>query len=136
MPKVKPGPDAEDTDLDYPQGREDVATCLKRCEDHLQGCPSPIDRAWLVPKATKTQQQEVTDAANPSGQKIRVLQWNVLSQGELESSIFCNRESNFISVCLGSSGHGQRQLCSLPNVSPELEAEKVQDAGGDCPTRR
>ena len=72
MPKVIPGPDAEDLDLEYPQEQEDLESCLERCSQHLKGFPEPIQRKWIKSK-------ENSEAI--AGEDIRVLQWNVLSQG-------------------------------------------------------
>jgi hypothetical protein len=82
MPKVPPGPDAEDADLQYPEpNSEDVDSCLKRCSEKLAGMPGPIQRVW--------NRAESAQAAREGEEKIRVLQWNVLSQGMCHTARFC-----------------------------------------------
>ena len=74
MPKKIPAPDADDDDVYYPENAEDLRTLLDRCSKQLMSLPPPIERSW-------TKLEEEVDEAN-SGEKVRVLQWNVLSQGE------------------------------------------------------
>ena len=78
MPKVIPAADSHDTDLTYPVGREDLETFLDRCAKQLGSLPPPIERNF----------RKVNNDTNIvcSEEKIRVLQWNVLSQGKQHSS--------------------------------------------------
>ena len=73
--KVIPASDADDHDVYYPSGREDLSTFLSRCSQHLATLPPPIERKWKRRSRTSSEGDAVM------GEKVRVLQWNVLSQG-------------------------------------------------------
>lgn len=91
MPKVSPGKDADDTDLQYPDGSEDLQTCLDRCAEHLTDLPRPIDRSWVGGGSSVSQDQHPSQLSpeTADGEKIRILQWNVLSQGDSHSLKDC-----------------------------------------------
>ncbi len=74
-PKVIPGAGADDTDAEYAAApREGAEDCLRRCARHLGGLPEPIAREWTTEKECESNEKEE--------ETFRVLQWNVLSQGE------------------------------------------------------
>lgn len=78
QPKIIPAGDAQDTDVEYPQGREELKVFLAKCVEQLGDLPAPIERNWR-----KTTENAIT---NPSlkgeaeSETFRVFQWNVLSQ--------------------------------------------------------
>ena len=73
MPKVIPAADSDDTDISYPLGREDLNTFLARCSQQLGSLPPPIERKFRKVNG---------GSSSTAGEKVRVLQWNVLSQGK------------------------------------------------------
>ncbi|TRY73758.1 hypothetical protein TCAL_12530 [Tigriopus californicus] len=78
MPKIAPAPNSDDRDLAYPEEPEDLETTLARCSEHLAGLPEPIERSWSQPLQSKSNEDQNADFQG--GEKIRVLQWNALSQ--------------------------------------------------------
>lgn len=101
MPKVSPAPDADDTDVDYGREREDLETFLNRCAAQLGSLPPPISRKWRKVISSQvyngeqdgrlqlTSFDDISTASTAESrlltsrsgsEKIRVLQWNVLSQ--------------------------------------------------------
>ena len=77
MPKAVPAADPDDEDVAYSAEKETVEDVLAKCEKNLAGQPAPIERVW-VPKAVPEAEAKKVRA----GEKVRVLQWNVLSQGK------------------------------------------------------
>ena len=72
MPKIIPAAESDDADVAYPSGKEDLPSFLSRCSAHLASLPPPIERRW---------RRNVEAATANEGETVRVLQWNVLSQG-------------------------------------------------------
>ena len=91
MPKVIPAASECDCDADvsYPRGREELPEFLARCSRNLGSLPPPIERKWTTKKRSNINSNIIEDydehddeVESESCEKIRVLQWNVLSQGE------------------------------------------------------
>jgi len=100
MPKVIPAASECDCDADVtyppPDAREELPEFLARCSRHLTSLPPPIQRKWInnsnnINNSSSTNSSSSNDDerssvinednnASESGEKIRVLQWNVLSQ--------------------------------------------------------
>ncbi len=74
-PKIIPSADADDYDAEYASSgsRETAPEVLERCRRNLATLPMPIERSW----------SEVNKLEKPV-ETFRVLQWNVLSQGEID----------------------------------------------------
>jgi len=70
---AKAAGDCQDNDLHFPQGTT-PADLLNRCNQELKGLPAPLQRHF---RHYQTDQQSTQDV---SGCKVRVLQWNHLSQ--------------------------------------------------------
>ena len=90
MPKVIPALSESDCDADvsYPREgqREELPEFLARCSRHLASLPPPIERKWKTRRSICNSKEEnsAIDNESESCENIRVLQWNVLSQGEFE----------------------------------------------------
>jgi hypothetical protein len=82
MPKIIPAAESDDTDISYPLGREDLSSFLDRCSKHLSTLPNPIERTWSRKMIAKIDDAAGKNNCEEAGEKIRVLQWNVLSQGK------------------------------------------------------
>ena len=128
-PKVIPGAGADDADAEYAAApREGAEDCLRRCARHLGGLPEPIAREWTTENECGNKEEEEEET-------FRVLQWNVLSQGEHDQFNFPHEsyQTNIFKTC--SSWDEERQLCPLPRERASLADEEVQDAGGDRQAR-
>ena len=115
MPKVIPAASECDCDADVtyppPDAREELPEFLARCSRHLTSLPPPIQRKWInnstnINNSSSTNSSSSNDDerssvinednnASESGEKIRVLQWNVLSQGEF---VFLRYENNTVHI--------------------------------------
>ena len=96
MPKVIPAASESDCDADvsYPREgqREELPEFLARCSRNLSSLPPPIQRKWKNSNSDCDRDnssdgiiednEEHDEVGSESCEKIRVLQWNVLSQGE------------------------------------------------------
>ena len=91
MPKVIPAASESDCDADvsYPREgeRQELGEFLQeRCGRHLASLPPPIERRWRTRNGDNRRRSEGTsEDREDDAEKIRVLQWNVLSQGEFEA---------------------------------------------------
>jgi len=141
MPKKIPCADADDHDADYsPKDKESAEEALDRCRRHLNDLPPPIERQWrsaggrAVAGDPELCCSEGDDSAASSGneeddESLRVLQWNVLSQGE------ANLLPSQLTHCVCSSfGHQERQLRALPGQGFALALQALPHAGGNRPT--
>ncbi len=69
--------DANDDDVYYPKGREDLQQFLQRCSQQLQGLPTPILRRWRkTPKYYCDKSKDITlfieDFVNDYSRSIQV----------------------------------------------------------------
>ena len=81
MPKVIPAANVDDESeagvYPAPGQREPLQRFLERCRAHLDSLPPPIDRSLK----NIDHDHNKDNAKFDGGEKVRVLQWNVLSQG-------------------------------------------------------
>jgi len=106
MPKKIPCADADDPDAEYPDNEEEtVDETLARCRRHLADLPPVIERQWRHVRqgaaevaaaaasgggsegddsttSSSAEEEEEAAAAAAAVESVRVLQWNVLSQGK------------------------------------------------------
>ena len=87
MPKVIPAAESEDADACYPRGREDLTQFLARCSRNLGSLPPPIERKWRRERRSSGGGGSDSRVESEDSEKVRVLQWNVLSQGECAGGV-------------------------------------------------
>merc|ERR1712049_57404 len=87
MPKIRPAPNAEDQDVDFGSNRVSLEAFLKRCRDELGNLPA------VIPRQSRQRTTSLSKDGNEgfyisnafalmNTEKIRVFQWNALSQGK------------------------------------------------------
>ena len=97
MPQIRPAPNAEDQDVDFGPNRVTLEAFLKRCRDELGNLPA------VIPRQSRQRTTSLSKDGNEgfyisnafalmNTEKIRVFQWNALSQGK--SIIIFNKFSN------------------------------------------
>jgi len=85
MPKIRPAPNAEDQDVDFGSNRVSLEAFLKRCRDELGNLPA------VIPRQSRQRTTSLSKDGNEgfyisnafalmNTEKIRVFQWNALSQ--------------------------------------------------------
>eukprot|EP00095_Tigriopus_kingsejongensis_P005846 maker-scaffold697_size109876-snap-gene-0.26 protein:Tk05846 transcript:maker-scaffold697_size109876-snap-gene-0.26-mRNA-1 annotation:"Nocturnin" len=82
MPKIAPAANSDDRDVVFPEGKETIESTLKRCSEQLSGLPALIERTWRS-TTSEDDDSSVEDSSQDektTGENIRVLQWNALSQ--------------------------------------------------------
>lgn len=88
MPKKIASANADDHDVDYPPEGIHLGEFLDRCSAQMADLPPPMLRSWISGLCNDDKNKNKEE----EGEKIRLLQWNVLSQGELLRYVtHCNR---------------------------------------------